>query len=45
MVNDAPDDSIGLHLAKLLNKHLLRNRGDRPLQVGEAQHLSTKEMK
>ena len=45
MVDDAPDDSIGLHLAKLLNKHLLRNRGDRPFHVREAQHLSIEEMK
>lgn len=45
MVDDAPHDSVGLHLSKLLNKHLLRNRGDRPFQVREAQHLSIEEMK
>ena len=45
MVDDAPHDSIGLHLAKLLNKHLLRNRGDRPFQVREAQQPSIEELK
>ena len=45
MVDDAPHDSTGLHLAKLLNKHLLRNGGDRPFQVREAQELSIEEMK
>jgi hypothetical protein len=45
MVDDAPHDSIGLHLTELLNKHLLRNRGDRPLEVREAQQLSIEELK
>ncbi len=44
MVNDSPDDTISLHLAKLLNEHLLRNPCDRALQVREAPHLATEEV-
>lgn len=39
------DNSIGLQLAKLLREHLLRDRGNRALQVRESQNLAAKEMK
>jgi len=45
MVDDASDDSVGFHLPKLLNEHLLGNGRDRPSQVREAQHLAAEEMK
>lgn len=45
MVNDAADDPVLLHLAKLLDQHFLGNSLDRALEIGEAQHLSTKEVK
>jgi hypothetical protein len=34
------DNSIGLHLAKLLDKHLLGNGRDRTFQVRKAQDLA-----
>ena len=39
------DDAIAFHAAKLLAEHLLRDIGNGSLQVGEAQHLATEEMK
>jgi len=45
MMNDSSHDSIGFHLAKLLDEHLLRNRGKCAFQVREAQHFAAKEMK
>jgi len=32
-------------IAKLLDEHFLRNRGNRPLEVREAEHLAAEEMK
>lgn len=43
-MHDTPDDPVGLHLAQLLNQHLLRNPGDRALQLGEAQHRPAEEV-
>jgi hypothetical protein len=45
VVDDASDDSIGFHLAKLLDEHLLGNCRDRPFQIREAQHLAAEEVK
>jgi hypothetical protein len=45
MMNDSSDDPIGFHLAKLLDEHLLRNRGNRPFQGREAEHFAAKEVK
>ena len=44
MMNDAANDPVGFHLAKLLDQHLLRDRRDRALQLGESKHLSAKQM-
>ncbi len=38
MVNCPPHDPVALHLAKLLDQHLLRDRGYRPFQVGKSKH-------
>src|SRR5712664_3494148 len=40
MMDDSSDDPIGFHLAKLLDEHFLRNRGNRPFQVREAKHFA-----
>src|ERR1700692_3776792 len=45
MMDDASHDPIGFHLAKLLNEHLLRNRGNGSLQIREAEHVAVEEMK
>ena len=45
MMDDSLDDPIGFHLAKLLDEHLLRDRGNRPFQGGEAEHLAAERMK
>src|SRR5689334_9862327 len=45
VVDGAADDSVGFHLAKLLDEHLLGNGRDRPFQVGKAQDLAAEEMK
>ena len=39
------DDAVPLQLPKLLGQHLLRDAGNRALEVGEAQRLAAKEMK
>ena len=44
-MDDSSDDPISFHLAKLLDEHFLRNRGNRLFQLREAEHLSAKEMK
>lgn len=44
MVDESTDDSMLFQLAQLLNQHLLRNRRDRPFQVGKAQHLAAEQM-
>jgi hypothetical protein len=44
-VEDALDDAIGLHPAKLLDEHLLGNRRDRTFQVRKAQDLAAKQVK
>src|SRR6266850_3961361 len=45
MMNHPPHNRVVLQLAKLLDQHLLRDRRYRPLQVGEAQHLSAEQVK
>ena len=45
MVNNPPHNSVFLHLTKLLDQHLLRDRRNRPFELGKPQHLSTEEMK
>lgn len=40
-----PDNSVVLHLAKVLNQHLLRDRRYRPLQGAESKHLSAEQVK
>lgn len=44
MVDDTSDDSIILHLAKLLNQHFLRNPLNCALKIGEAQDVPPKEL-
>ena len=44
MVDDPPDDAIIFHLAELLDQHLLGNRGDRPLKLGETKDLPAEQM-
>jgi len=45
MVDDTPHDPVALHLAELLDEHLLRDAGDRALELGEALHLAAEEPK
>jgi hypothetical protein len=44
MVNDPPHHTVGFHLAKLLDQHLLGNSGNRPLQLREPQDLPPEQM-
>ena len=44
-MDDSSDDPIGFHLAKLLDEHFLRNRGNRLFQLREAEHVAAEEMK
>jgi hypothetical protein len=44
-VDDPPHHPVVFHLAKLLDQHLLGNRGNRPLQLREPQDLPTEQMK
>jgi hypothetical protein len=39
------DNAVPLQLPKLLGQHLLRDSGNRALEIGEAQRLAAKEMK
>ena len=45
MMDDSSHDPIGFHPAKLLDEHLLRNFGNRSLQIREAEHVAVEEMK
>jgi len=45
MMDDSSNDPIALHLAKLLDEHLLRDRGNRTLQLREAEDLAAEEVK
>ena len=45
MMDGPPHDPIVLHLAKLLDQHLLRDRGYRPFQIGKSKHVSTEQVK
>jgi len=44
MMDDPPHDPVVLHLAKLLDQHLLRDRGYRPFQIGKAKHVAAEQM-
>jgi hypothetical protein len=44
MVDDPPDNAVALQLPELLDQHLLRDRGDGPLKIGEAKHLAAEQM-
>ncbi len=44
MVYDPPDNAVALQLAELLDQHLLRDRRDSPLELGEAKHLATEQV-
>ena len=44
MMDDSSHDPIGFHPAKLLDEHLLRNFGNRSLQIREAEHVAVEEM-
>jgi hypothetical protein len=44
MVDDPPDNAVALQLPELLDQHLLRDRRDGALKIGEAKHLPTKQM-
>ena len=44
MVDDPPDNAVALQLPELLNQHLLRDRGDGPLKIGEAKYLAAEQM-
>jgi hypothetical protein len=37
--------AVGFHLPQLLDEHFLRNSWDSPLQLREAQHCSTEQVK
>ena len=45
MMHDTADNAVGLHLPELLDQHLLRDRRDRPFEIGEAQHLAAEQVK
>ena len=45
VMNEAADDSIPLHLSKLLNQHLLGRRGDRAPQLGNAPDVAAEQVK
>ncbi|MEA2713775.1 MAG: hypothetical protein QOK27_1736 [Gemmatimonadales bacterium] len=44
MMDDSADDPVPLHLAKLLDQHLLRDRRDRLLQLRKPQQSSAEQM-
>ena len=44
MVDDPADNAVALHLPELLDQHLLRDRGYRPLKIGKAKQVSAEEM-
>jgi hypothetical protein len=44
MMDDPPHNPVVLHLAKLLDQHLLRDRWYRPFQIGKSKHVSTEQM-
>jgi len=44
MVDNPPDNAVAFHLPKLLDQHLLRDRGDGPLKIGETKHLAAEQI-
>src|ERR1700693_4230688 len=43
-MHNPANNPILLHLSKLLYQHLLRDRRDRPLQIGESLQLAAEQM-
>jgi len=39
-----PHNPVLLHLAQLLDQHLLRDRGYRPFQLGKSPHLAAEQV-
>lgn len=44
-MNETPDNSVSLHLTKLLDKHLLRDGRYCPRQLGKTKNLPAKQVK
>ncbi len=44
MMDDPPNNSVYLHLAKLLDQHLLRDARYRPFEFGESQQIAAEQM-
>ena len=44
-MHDPPHHAVALQLPELLREHLLRDGGDRALEVRESEHLAAEEMK
>jgi hypothetical protein len=44
MVDDPPDNVVSLQLPELLYQHLLRDRRDGALKIGEAKHLPAEQV-
>jgi hypothetical protein len=44
VVDGPPDNAVALQLPELLDQHLLRDRRDGALKIGEAKHLPAKQM-
>src|SRR3546814_17518556 len=44
-MDDPAHDTVFLHLAQLLDQHLLRDGGNRAFKIGEAQHLAAEQVK
>ena len=42
-MDDAANDAVTFHLTQLLDEHLLRDAGYRPLQLRETQHVAAEE--
>ena len=43
-MNDPADDAVLLHLAELLDQHLLGDRRDRPFQLRKPEQLSAEQI-
>jgi hypothetical protein len=44
MVDDPLDNAVALQLPELLDQHLLRDRRDGPLKIGEAKYLPAEQV-
>lgn len=43
-MNDSAHDAVVLHLAELLDEHLLGDAGNCPLEFGEAEDVASEEL-